>query len=238
MSSLYLFRHGQAGLRDNYDTLSEKGRAQIALLGGYWARRQVRFQALITGQLTRQMESARQVSEACRQAGGEMPDAIADPHWNEFDLSAVYAGIAPQLAAEDPRFRSEFEMLEQEAANAESAVHRRWTASDVAVVRAWVEGRYRHDGESWNEFRQRVAGAMDRLRQYGPGEAIAVSTSATPIAVWMGLALNLESRYVMRLAGVLYNASFTSFRLKQGELTLFSFNNVPHLEDPGLRTLR
>jgi hypothetical protein len=42
----------------------------------------------------------------------------------------------------------------------------------------------------------------------------------------------------MRLAGSLYNSSFTSFWLRDGDLALFSFNNIPHLADQDLRTFR
>ena len=43
MSVLYLIRHGQAGTREHYDTLSELGRAQARLLGEHLAAQGVRF---------------------------------------------------------------------------------------------------------------------------------------------------------------------------------------------------
>jgi broad specificity phosphatase PhoE len=128
--------------------------------------------------------------------------------------------------------------MQVEAADHGSTVHRRWTASDIAVVRAWVEGRYQYEGESWVEFTARVRSAIETVMRHGAGEAIAVSTSATPIGVWMGLALALDGRHVMRLAGAQYNASFTSFRLRDGEPHLFGFNHIPHLADASLRTFR
>lgn len=234
MSSLFLFRHGQAGLRDHYDTLSELGREQARLLGEHLAADDVRFTACFTGQLERQ----RQTAEAIRSADAEFPEPVADALWNEFDLSAVYAEIAPRLAADDAEFRAGYEKLTEEAADAGSPVHRRWTQTDILVVRAWIAGRYPTHTESWVEFKQRVGRAFRTVSEFGPGEAVAVSTSATPIGVWMGLAMNLPDREIMRTAGALYNASITSFRIKGDELTLFGFNAIPHLKQPRLKTFR
>ena len=36
----------------------------------------------------------------------------------------------------------------------------------------------------------------------------------------------------------MYNSAVTTMRLRDGDLTLFSFNGVPHLHDPQLRTFR
>ncbi|MCC6363962.1 MAG: histidine phosphatase family protein [Bryobacterales bacterium] len=236
MSSLYCFRHGQAGLRDDYDTLSETGQRQARALGDFLAARNMTFDAFYTGALNRQRQTALAIRDAYRAAGVEIPDLVIDTNWNEFDLGGVYRGIAPQLAEEDPEFRREYEALERESADAASAVHRRWTAADVAVVRAWIEGRYACQAESWAAFTGRVRKGLDALA--APRGRIAVSTSATPIGVWMGLALRLENRYIMRAAGALYNASITTFRLRGGEVHLSTFNQVGHFADPSLLTFR
>lgn len=238
MSSLYLFRHGQAGSRDRYDALSELGHQQTVRLGRYLAGQKMRFTALYSGELQRQRETARRIVEAFAEAGLDVPEPIADRRWNEFDLDAVYRGIAPQLAADNPEFGAAYEAMLTEAANPHSTVHRRWTQSDIEVVRAWVDGRYTYDGESWVEFRERVGSAFATLGEYGQSDVVAVSTSATPIGVWMGLALELSNRHIMRAAGALYNASITSFRIREGEPHLAAFNHVPHLDAAELRTFR
>lgn len=238
MSSLYLFRHGQAGLRDRYDTLSETGRLQASLLGRYLAARNIRFSAFFTGALDRQKQSAACIRAAYQEARLEIPEIIVEPAWNEFDLDAVYASIAPQLAAEDPEFCREYEALRAQTQMESSPVHRRWTKSDILVTRAWVEGRFPQNGESFPQFKQRIGKNLAALTRHTHGECIAVSTSATPIGIFAGLALELQPRHVMRLAGSLYNSSFTSFRLRDGDLALFSFNNIPHLADQDLRTFR
>lgn len=238
MSSLYLFRHGQAGLRDNYDTLSEIGMDQAKRLGEHLVSQQMEFRRFYTGALKRQQQTAEQIVSAYRAAGVPVPDPVIDPHWNEFDLSAVYDGIAPQLASDDSDFARDYLALQTESADSSSGVHRRWTPSDLAVVRAWIEGRYHYDGESWIEFKSRVSAAFDSLRHAESGESIAISTSATPVGVWVGMSMELANRHIMRAAGALYNASITSFRLGDSEPHLFTFNHIPHLPHAALRTFR
>lgn len=238
MSSLYLFRHGQAGSRDAYDALSQLGHRQAALLGSYLASQKLRVTAFFTGELQRQRETAGRIAEAFDAQGLSLPAVTPDHRWNEFDLDAVYQGIAPQLAADNAEFGAHYEAMQKEAANPHSTVHRRWTMADIEVVRAWVDGRYHYNGESWLDFRARVGSAFETLRRFEPGDNVIVSTSATPIAVWMGLALDLGNRYIMRTAGALYNASITSFRIREGEPHLAGFNHVPHLDAAELRTFR
>ena len=238
MSSLYLVRHGQAGLRHDYDTLSDLGRTQARLLGEYLAGQKVRFSAVYSGALKRQSETAREVLGAFARAGVAAPEIQIDPLWNEFDLDAVYRAVAPRLNEDDPGFRVEHEKLLRLLEQENSPAHRTWTLCDTLVVRAWVEGRYEVPGESWQVFRERVSSAVEALNRFPSGESVAVFSSATPIAVWVGMALALEGRHVMRLAGVTYNAALTTMRVRDGDLALYTFNGTPHLPEPHLRTFR
>jgi broad specificity phosphatase PhoE len=217
----------------DYDRLSETGREQAVLLGRHLARECVRPTALFCGELRRQRETAEQVGHELGIA-----EVIVDPHWNEFDLDEVYRGIGPLLAADDERFRGHYAAVEAAIAAGQAEIHRQWTPADSALVRAWIQGRYEFAGESWQQFQERVAGAMDTLSEFGPSDTIAVSTSATPIAIWIGLALQLTERHVMRLAGASHNTSLTTMRLKQRELALLSFNTIGHLPESRLRTFR
>jgi broad specificity phosphatase PhoE len=238
LSAVYFIRHGQAGLRHDYDTLSDLGRTQARLLGEYLAGQKIRFSAIYSGAMARQRETATEVRAAMERAGDPQPEIAVDPRWNEFDLDAVADGIAPQLRADDPKFREHHDELLEQMRDKSSPIHRSWTKADTAVVRAWVEGRYPFDGESWTAFGERVGACLDTLSGHGSGDAVAVITSATPMAVWVGKALGLNGRHVMRLAGVTYNAAFTTLRVRANDLMLFSFNGVPHLAEPHLRTFR
>jgi broad specificity phosphatase PhoE len=108
---------------------------------------------------------------------------------------------------------------------------------DTKVVEAWLAGRYPYGGETWEQFRERVAACrlkMPDARQ----ENILVVTSATPLAIWTGLSLEIFDERIMRLAGAVYNASYTILRLRKEQLRLFTFNAVPHLAALGLCTHR
>ena len=237
MSSIYLVRHGQAGLRHDYDTLSEVGRRQAALLGEYLVREAITFRAIYSGALTRQQQTAEEVRRAYLRAGLAAPEIVTEPCWNEFDLDQVYRDLAPPMCEADAQFRAEYEDMRREAQDESSKVHRRWLPCDTAIVRAWTEGRYPCTGESWEEFRARVARGWEPLAAHKSGEAVAVFSSATPIAISIGSALGAANGRVMRLAGVMYNSALNTMRLRNGELTLFAFNQAAHLP-AGLRTFR
>jgi broad specificity phosphatase PhoE len=242
VSRVYLVRHGQAGTRKDYDALSDLGRRQARLLGEYFVSEKIHFRAASSGALIRQQETACEVSAVCREAGLGFPEIVREPGWNEFDLTHVYRAFAPQLGAEDPEFEQQYqELLAQARAAAEhpeASVNRRWLPCDVKVVEAWTRGRHTYDGESWQAFRERVIRCRLKLEPTGSDENIVVFTSATPIGIWAALAMEIHDERAMRLAGVLHNASFTVMRLHDGELRLHSFNAIPHLCEPGLRTYR
>src|SRR5262245_29000506 len=96
------------------------GQRQARLLGEYLAQQRLSFAAFFTGGLERQKETARSIQAAYP----DMPSPIVDPLWNEFDLTAVYDGIAPQLAETDAHFRTHYEAMQKAAADRTSQVHR------------------------------------------------------------------------------------------------------------------
>ncbi|MCC7157265.1 MAG: histidine phosphatase family protein [Bryobacterales bacterium] len=233
MSFVYLLRHGQAGTREDYDRLSDLGREQATLLGRSLAEDGFRPAAVYSGELRRQRETALWVA----QAFGAMSVQTV-PEWNEFDLDAVYAGIAPQLARHDPEFRKHWDELQAAISGGEGAIHRRWTKADTTVVRAWVQGLYDYDGESWAQFCARVDRGFRNLQRQDENSTVIVSTSATPAAICIGRALELPPRQVMRLAGGTFNASYSVIRQRGDDLALVTFNSTAHLREARLRTYR
>ncbi len=242
MLTVYFIRHGQAGSRHDYDRLSDVGREQSDRLGRWLARQPLRFDAAWSGRLNRQRETAEQVREACRRNGVEFPEIAAQAAWDEFDLDAVYRGIGPQIARHDDEFRRQFDEIRRQAMDPSSAVHRTWARCDTTVVRAWIDGGYEFAGESFEAFVNRVrAGAalFDSLLETGaPNRNVAVFTSATPAAVWAAMALDLDGRRIMQLAGVTYNSAMTVIRVDRERVRLFQFNTVPHIDTPELLTHR
>lgn len=242
MSKLYLVRHGQAGTRDSYDCLSERGRRQSRLLGEYFAAQDIRFAAAYSGQLARQQATAAEVQQAYEHAGKAFPPVVVDPGWNEFDLDWLYHDLAPMLAREDSQFRQEFAAMQDEihrqAAVTDAPIHRQWMPCDTGLVEAWIAGRFPCKGETWNDFCRRVARCRERIAGFDSEANLVVFTSAVPVSIWAGMSLEISDRRIMRLAAVLYNTAVTIVRMDAAELRLYAFNLISHLNAPELRTHR
>jgi broad specificity phosphatase PhoE len=243
MSDFVFIRHGQAGTRLKYDTLSDIGRLQARLLGEYLAKQATGFSRIIVGGLQRHRETADTVLDAYRTDGVTIPEPVIDEDWNEFDLDAVYKSIAPQLCKTDEGFAQGYEaMLKQvseQGAIEESVVNRHWNPCDGAVVKAWVMGENPVDCETWAAFRDRIRGALTKLVTANPEGNVAIFTSATPTAISLAQAMDLDDRKMFNLAGVMINSGISTLRFGEGgALRMFNFNTVPHLEDAALRTHR
>ena len=242
MSNVYFIRHGQAGTRGEYDSLSGLGKRQARLLGEYLAGQGIEFGAAYAGGLVRQQQTAKEVAAAYSEAGLDFPEPTVDAGWDEFDFHHVYKEIAPLMCADDEEFRREHEeMLAAARASADdhaADVHRIWRASDTKVMDAWIAGRYPYAGESWEGFIARVAACRLERTNAQPRGNIAVFTSAVPTAIWTARALEASNVHIPRLAAALLNTAYTVLQLRDEETLLLTFNAVPHLHTPELRTRR
>lgn len=238
MAVINLFRHGQAGPRDAYDTLSERGVEQAQALGTYLVRSEIDFDILVVGPLVRQRMTAELVREAYSRANRSFPTLSVDDRWAEFDLGEIYAQSAARLSLDDARFRREFEQMRLAIESGDAEVHRGHNYCDAAVIRAWVEGRYPYTGESWADFRERVLLTIPEM----PGDRdlrVGIFTSATPISIWSANALDVDIERLWKLAAVSYNTGVTTFQSRaNGDVRLESFNALPHLHDTNKWTLR
>ncbi|HEX7317316.1 MAG TPA: histidine phosphatase family protein [Pyrinomonadaceae bacterium] len=242
MSNVYFIRHGQAGTRGEYDSLSDLGKRQARLLGEYLAGQGIEFSVAYAGGLVRQQQTATEVAAAYTEAGLAFPEPSVDAGWDEFDFHKVYREIAPLMCADDEEFRREHEeMLAEASARADdhgADVHRIWRASDTKVMDAWIAGRYPYAGETWEQFIARVAACRLERTNAQPRENVAVFTSAVPTAVWTARAVEASNAHIPRLAAVLLNTAYTVIQLREEESLLLTFNAVPHLHTPELRTRR
>ena len=242
MSNIYLVRHGQAGTREAYDSLSSLGQQQARLLGEYFLAQRLEFTAVYSGSMQRQQQTASAVKNAYADAGVSFPAVTVEDQWNEFDLTDIYRELGPKLCEIDEEFRIEYEEMRLEVKQnigvSEAKVHRHWRPCDTKMVDAWISGTFVYSGETWKQFQERVCGCMQMIERVPERANVLVSTSATPTGVLTGLALGLADTSVRQLAGVLYNSSYTTLRLRDGRLQMFQFNAVPHLTTPELRTFR
>lgn len=228
MQEIYLVRHGQAGLRDDYDRLSDLGAQQTKLLAAWFKNQGIVFDLLLSGALRRQRETAAFLGTP----------ALADPQWNEFDLDAVYAAVGPQLAAVDEEFRQAHADTVLEAADPTHPVHRQWKPCDVKLIGAWASSRFGAACESWPQFLERIRMAFLALDRFPTAQRIALVTSATPIGIATASLFDASERKCFELASALHNTSFTVLRRRPSGLALAAFNHTPHLPQEKLRTLR
>ena len=238
MSLIYLIRHAQAGTRDNYDVLSELGHEQARLLGEYFVSQEINLNTVYSGSMRRQQHTAELACSAYARGNLLAPEIVGDSRWDEFSLASVYRSLARRLMDESPEFARDFQEM-QEALRRDPHTTRGATGRcDAAVIRAWIDNRFPDfEGELWGAFRERIQNCFAGLLAQDSEQTIAVFTSATPIAIMVGAALELTDEKLLSILGVIYNTSISIIRARPDDLRLFTFNAVPHLNN-SIRTFR
>jgi broad specificity phosphatase PhoE len=217
---IYVVRHGQAAFgTDHYDRLTEIGFAQARLLGAYFGRRGLRFDAVFTGTLRRQIETAQSIAEGHPELG-EPFQLETFPGLDEYKPEAVLMAFtgsvpAPAIAAarRDPVVvRDHFRLLRE-------------------ALMAWAEGRTTPQGmPAWPEFQDGAVGALVEARQrFSDGNVLIVS-SGGPIAAMVAGVLNAPPGTAVELNLRIRNSSLTEFAATPRRHHLISFNGLPHLD--------
>ncbi len=227
MSTLFFIRHGQASFgRSNYDQLSERGYEQARVLAESLAGRRP-FDRLYTGTLQRQTETARALTDLCRDRGLALPEVSHSEAFNEYESEAVCRTLIPRLVKEDPGLEPLVAAMFED--------NRAFQTLFETVMQRWVTGAYRTPGiESWDRFKVRVNGAIDGiLAEGGRGLRVAVFTSGGPIAVAVQRALQLSDQACLEVSWQVVNASVTRFKYTATRIMLATFNEHAHLEQAG-----
>ena len=239
MGLLYLVRHAQASfLADDYDKLSPLGESQAALLGDYWASRQILFDRACQGPCLRHRETANLVRQAYTNAGLDFPEPQMLPEFNEYQGEEVLRASLPALLETDQNIReldAAFRSVSERTAKRPA-----FQKLFEAVIAKWVRGEISPAGvEPWPDFCARVNSGLSKFLDSGaPGERVAIFSSGGPIAVAMQRALNLSSEKTLQLSWMSRNCSWSEFLYSAGRFTLSSFNVHAHLDDPALLTHR
>jgi broad specificity phosphatase PhoE len=227
MSTLTLVRHGQARpFERDSDLLSDPGRQQSRLLGQYWQRHGVRFDQVITGSLTRHL----QTEEEVRASGFEMPEAVVDQGWNEYEAISIINILAPQLIREDPGFAARTAEYDEMAKGPDR--NRYFQRMLEMLMDAWVAGRIGAEGvETFSEYQQRVVAALERLRGHGGSNRnVVVFTSGGPVGLCVQHALKAPTQAFLDINWRMRNASITEFTFSRDRLSLDTLNGLPHLD--------
>ena len=239
MSQLFLVRHGQASfLQPDYDKLSAKGETQSRLLGSYWSKHKLTFDAVYSGPRKRQKETARIVGEEYRKAGVSWCEPEILEHFDEFSAEALIAHALPRLVENDEHVRRLHEDFENARGKAEQ--FKTFQRVFEVVVARWAAGELPVPGvETWSDFCVRVRRGLQQLTENGDrGRRIVIFSSGGPIGVAMQKSLGLSTEATLRSAWMVPNCAYSEFLFSGARFTLSSYNAYPHLTDPGLQTYR
>lgn len=218
---LYLVRHGQASFgSDNYDRLSELGHRQSVRLGEYFAGKGLHFDAVITGTLSRQVDTFEGIARGMNMAPSVRDARKAFAGLNEYDSEAVIRAVHPQpLARPDTPelYRHHFRILREGLA--------KWMAGHAApegmpAYVDWVRG---------------ITEVLTMMRQTHSGTNVLMVSSGGPISTVVGQVLGTAPETSIELNLRIRNSSVTELAFTPKRHMLVTYNTLPHLEDPAYR---
>jgi broad specificity phosphatase PhoE len=236
MSIIYLIRHGQASFgRNDYDNLSPLGRQQARILAQHLFCTGFRADAVYSGTMVRQKDTAEEVLAAYRRGGKELPGLELMSGFNEYDTTAIVTAMFPAMSQDDPTLHDELARMYVSKASFKRVF-------ETAMLR-WVTGEYDTPGiETWEGLKARVAESLRSIMaRHGSGKIIAVFTSGGAIAASLAYVLGLPGEYAMRLNWQIVNTSISRYMYNKERITMAGFNCKAHLDgacDPTLITYR
>jgi broad specificity phosphatase PhoE len=227
MGQVTLVRHGQASVQGpSYDALSALGHSQATLLGEFWVERQVSFERVYIGPRQRHAQTASRVADVYRAHGLAWPDPMPMPMLDEHHGIQVLKRAAGILEPGDALLTGE--------SDRDTAV-RRLFGRYREVMAEWAAGGYADETiEPWRAFRLRAAAVVEEICA-GNGHVVAF-TSGGLMAAAVGAVLSLDDPRVVHLSAEIHNTALTELRHRSGEVSLMSFNAIPHLRDDAVIT--
>jgi broad specificity phosphatase PhoE len=220
MSELYLIRHGQASFHsDNYDQLNDTGHAQVRTLAEFWQSLGQRFDAVYSGNMQRQRETAQALLPL-----SASPAVNILAGFDEYSSGELLKLYRQRFAAEDDL---------DPAADLKDLRHFQRVLEGACA--RWVTAELASAGiEPFTAFKERVRAALDAVMAAHPdGQRVAIASSGGAIAMAVQSVLGLSDTHGINLHWALFNSSITRIRYSGGRRSLAVFNSVPHLERPG-----
>ncbi|MGO1251503.1 histidine phosphatase family protein [Psychrobacter sp.] len=256
MTTILLARHGQASFgQENYDQLSDLGSIQAQMLGQHYASIERRIDAIFTGSLNRQQESARHFWQSYQTLfstddghdDGHDDERIETPIVTAIDLDKPDSYVLPQfdefnhkdvLFKSDPAFNSR-SAIASEIAKARTPSTRLAELFDGAMQR-WHGGNHDEDYiESWPEFSHRAQQALAQVHHkieslgLDDDSTVLVFTSGGVIAALTAQFLQQGSLTAYQINKSLVNTGVTSITVKNERTRLLSLNEYSHLISGG-----
>ncbi len=221
MATIYLVRHGQASFgSENYDQLSPLGQRQARATGDYMARANIRFDAVYSGDLSRQRETCELV--AAKQES-ELVHHI-DPRFNEINNDEQLEHLAPRVMEHNEEIRTLIEGGLGGSKDYQKVIE--------AVFNYWVSPQCKEPRiQSWQEFSSNAAqGLRDVMRGEGSGKTIGIFTSGGTIATLVAHVLGLSGEQTYKFYEPIFNCSVTQLFYSGDNISLSYFNDRSFLQ--------
>ena len=247
MTTILLARHGQASFgQENYDKLSELGCMQARLLGQHYANTQRPIDAVFSGSLVRQRDSAQHFWEAYQHSitksnsqsifDIKTPDSYVLPLFDEFNHEDIFIQASPNFANQAE--------IAAELKRANKPLTRLGELFHIAMQR-WHAGDHDEDYiESWSQFSSRAQKGLQQLCHQSQAAAsnpldddstVLVFTSGGVIAALTAHLLGQGSQTAYQLTKSSVNTGVTTISVQQQSQQLLSYNEYSHLFANGER---
>ena len=231
MSELVFVRHGQASFgAASYDALSERGFEQVRELAKHWLETGESFQAIYSGTLQRQRETATELASVVKnQLAPQRMESLNEYHGDP--LIHIYLR----------------DHAEREGVTLPDA----WPIKDNKIFQSvleaasacWIRDELKPQDcdkgfEYWGDFKRRVFEAVEQIMAANTGgRKVLISTSGGVIATALQRVLGFSDQQAIATNWMVHNSSVTRVRYGGGRVSLLQFNTLPHLERQGRQHL-
>jgi broad specificity phosphatase PhoE len=221
MANIYLIRHAQASFgTENYDRLSALGRRQAEVLGHYLRDCEIQFDAIVSGDLERQIKTAK-IASGCQAM--DVPQQV-DSRFNEVRLDEQLELLTPEVAKIHPEIH--------ELARKGLKSSKEYQKAIEAVFNYWVSPQCKVTGvQSWADFSTAAgAGLSDVMQQQGSGKTVGIFTSGGTIATLVSQVLGLDGEHAYKFFEPSINCSVTRLIYNSRKISLSYFNDHSYLD--------
>ena len=184
--------------------LSPLGVRQAQIVGQHLVDLGLRFDRCLSGDLSRQQDTARHALQQFSVAGLATPALEVDPAFNEFDAFGVLSALLPGLLPDEPNAVAALTHAAHDPAEFQRIF-------DLIVAR-WVSGTWdTPELESWLAFVERVQGGLNRLLDHAQASqhTIAVFTSGGTITALLHLLTRIPANDAFKLTWQIANTSLS-----------------------------
>lgn len=226
--NLLLVRHGQASFgKSDYDRLSDLGHRQAHTLGVDLARRGLRPDAIVSGNLRRHKET---VAQICVGAGWDDLEPTIDTAWDEIDHTDI-------LGAFRPAYRHQFLLV----ADMVRTLRPKAAFEEMfeQAIRRWASGEHDADyAEPFDAFVARVDDAFDRVMTDRDATTMVVTSVGCVSRVAARLCSDGDMETWKEFSLSAANTGLTRIVMERRGPRLTSFNEISHLDAEGLFSRR